>query len=213
MKRILVSVNSILKNRFAYIFLASLLVPTLAGAKISVYGRFGGNFATKSTFSQTIDSNAVDRDANYVFFYGGGDVFYGGALPADLEVGLSVAWLPLFSTVDSSDENSTDITRGSLYSLPILLEVRKFLMPGLYGGAGLGVAPGLLYYQNDKKDTQYAFALSARAGYDYEIISGLLAGADLHIIYLLQRFEFGDGTVLNGNTVNFAFSAHVGYKI
>lgn len=118
----------------------------VAGPKITV-GVWGGyNISQRSDFLTAAEaygtktgptSNAYETSKNGIT--GGADAWY--ELMENLQVGLGVSYVRGFKT-----ERTTRYPQGNIVNttqmnyLPILLQARYFVLPGLYAGAGAGIA-------------------------------------------------------------------------
>ncbi len=165
---------------------------------ISVWG--GYNITGKSDYVKAVEvayagqAATQSNDSKLGGIAGGADFFYGG----NFQIGASVGYLKghdIKRTVTNS--GNTYVLTSTMDYAPILLSARYFVIPGLYVGAGVGVASVLNGVENFKKDgvvetinlpggasavdwnfkySGTAIVLQGRLGYDYAISSSLSIG-------------------------------------
>ncbi|MFZ5630876.1 MAG: hypothetical protein ACOY5B_17210 [Spirochaetota bacterium] len=174
---------------------------------ISVWGGYG--IATKSDYvktRETIFSNltgATDLSATTKNggIAAGADFFYGSTF----QIGASAAYLQGHDVTRKVTSGGTTYTiTNTMNYVPVLLSARYFVVPGLYVGAGVGVAsvqqgvekasPAVNLASGNAYDITYsgtAVTLQGRLGYDYAVSPSFTIGVAGIFTYVMSDLEGG----------------------
>lgn len=178
---------------------------------ISIWGGYGISgksdylSARETIFNNLSGATNLGVDTKNGGIAGGADFFYG----TTFQIGLSAAYLKGHDVTRSLtfDEGSGPVaykvTAKMDYS-PILVSGRYFLMPGLYAGAGVGIASILDGSEkvtpniNLANGTPYnvtfsgsAIAIQGRVGYDFSLTPNISLGVAGILTYLTAEVEGG----------------------
>ena len=184
------------------LFFVITSVGAIEKAKIELQGWGGVNFATKSTYSTDFTG------ATYIQPTFGLTAWFSQpfVLPNELDIGLSAGYLPIFKQTAGTG-NVTSIT-----GFPVILEARYRFPYGIFAAAGAGYAYTSLKINNETTGTNAA-VLSAKGGYQYEIMKNLSAVATVQLLYALQKLTFAGAGDISNSQLNIGLTLGVAYKL
>lgn len=183
------------------LFLATS-IGAIEKATVELQGWGGVNFATKSTYSTDF------TDASYIQPTFGITAWASQPflLPNNLDLGLSVAYMPIF-TQTASDGKANSVT-----SFPITAEARYRFPMGFFAAAGGGYAYTRFKANDESSGTNAAIAL-LKGGYQYEIMPNLSLLGTVQASYFIQKFTFPGSLEKSNSQFNFGIHVGVSYKI
>lgn len=187
---------------FGLLFVTLTQTSAIEKATVEFQGWGGVNIATKSTFAADFTGATIIQPTFGLTAWASQPFF----LPNDLDIGLSLGYMPIF-TYTGSDGKGSSVT-----SYPITLEIRYRLPYNLYAAAGGGYALTRLKINDESSNTNSAIAL-LKGGYQYTLTGNLSAIGEMQFSYLMQKLTF-PGSLEKANS-QFNFGAHLGvaYKI
>ncbi|AFM11891.1 hypothetical protein [Turneriella parva] len=177
---------------------------------ISVWG--GYSFSMKSDYTKNVEgmfegvSNITNKsnDSKLGGIAGAAEFYYGG----NFQFGASVGYLKGHDITRKATNSGTEYTlNAKMDYTPIMGAVRYFIMPGLYAGAGLGIAPVTggtetfkdpagNYVQGGTPNVAWnlsysgqAIIVQGRVGYDYALSNNVSIGIAGIFSYLQLELE------------------------
>jgi len=182
--------------------LATASLSAITDAKLEFQGWGGVNIATKSTFASDFTGATIVKPTFGITTWASQP----WVLPEKLDLGLSFAFMPIFS------QTSSDGKTNSITAYPITLAARYRLPYNLYAAVGGGYALTRLTINSEGSNTNSAIAL-VKGGYQHEVIKNVSVIGELQISYLMQKLTFPGSLEKSNSQFNFGFHVGAAYKL